>query len=81
MVYIAYFTELDLQMCDYAQKRLICRETCKSALDENFHGQFYPRRKAAKFCHPDQWYIFSPNLREYVNWNPLTRYFWPRDAF
>ena len=52
MVYIAYFTELNLQICDYAQKRHICRENCKYALDKNFHGHFCPRRKAAKFCHP-----------------------------
>ena len=52
MVYIAYFTELNLQICDYAQKRRICRENCKYVLDENFHGHFCPRRKAAKFCHP-----------------------------
>ena len=26
MVYIAYFTEFNLQICDYAQKRHICRE-------------------------------------------------------
>ena len=53
MVYIAYFTELNLQICDYVQKRRICRENCKYALDENFHDHFCPRRKAAKFCHPD----------------------------
>ena len=52
MVYIAYFTALNLQICDFAQKRRICRENCKYALDENFHGHFCPRRKAAKFCHP-----------------------------
>ena len=52
MVYIAYFAELNLQICDYAQKQRICRENCKYALDENFHGYFCPRRKAAKFCHP-----------------------------
>ena len=28
MVYIAYFTELILQICDYAQKRRICRKNC-----------------------------------------------------
>ena len=28
MVYIAYFTELILQICDYAQKRRIWRENC-----------------------------------------------------
>ena len=52
MIYIAYFIELILQICDYAQKRRICRESCKYALDKNFHGHFCPRRKAAKFCHP-----------------------------
>ena len=54
MVYIAYFTELNLQICDYAQKRRICRENCKFVFDENFHGHFCPPRKAAKFCHPDE---------------------------
>ena len=52
IVYIAYFTEFNLQICDYAQKRRICRENRKCAFDENFHGHFCPRRKAAKFCHP-----------------------------
>ena len=54
MVYIAYFTELNLQICDYAQKRRICRENCKYAFDENFHGPFCPRQKTAKFCHPEK---------------------------
>ena len=54
MVYIAHFTELNLQLCADAKKRSICRENCKYALDENFHGHFCPRRKAAKFCHPDR---------------------------
>ena len=35
MVYIAYFTELNLQICNYTQKRRICREKCKYVLDEN----------------------------------------------
>ena len=52
MAYVAYFTELNLQICDYAQKRSICRENCKYAFDESFHGHFCPRKKAAKFCHP-----------------------------
>ena len=42
MVYIAYFTELNLQICDYAQKWRICRENCKYRLYE----------KVAMFCHP-----------------------------
>ena len=53
MVYIVYFTELNLQICDYAQKRRICCENCKYALDENFYCHFCSWRKAAKFCHPD----------------------------
>ena len=42
MVYIAYFTELNSKIWDYAQKRLACRENCKYALDERFHGHFAP---------------------------------------
>ena len=42
LVYIAYFTELNFQICDYAQKRRICRKNCKYALDENFHDHFCP---------------------------------------
>ena len=53
MVYIAYFTELNSKIWDYAQKQHICRENCKYALDERFHGHFCPRRKPAKSCHPD----------------------------
>ena len=52
MVYIAYFTELNLKICDYAQKRRICPENFKYTPDKNFHGHFCPRRKAAKFCRP-----------------------------
>ena len=52
MVYIAYFTDLILQIRNYAQKRRIWRENCKYALEENFHCHFCSRRKAAKFCHP-----------------------------
>ena len=35
MVYSAYFIELNLQICDYAQKRRICRKNCKYAFGEN----------------------------------------------
>ena len=42
-LYIAYFTELNMQTCDYAQKRRKRR---------NFFSHFRPRRKAANFCHP-----------------------------
>ena len=36
MVYIAYHTELDLQICNYAQKWRICRENSKYAPDKIF---------------------------------------------
>ena len=60
MVYIAYFTELNSKIWDYAQKRRICRENCKYAFDERFHGHFCPRRKPAKSCHPVWMYCFVP---------------------
>ena len=47
MVYIAYYTELNLQFCNYAQKQRICRENSKYAFDENLYGHFLPRRMAA----------------------------------
>ena len=39
MVYIAYYTELDLQNCNYVQKRRICRKNSKR-LTKNFVGIF-----------------------------------------
>ena len=52
MVYNAYFTELNLHICDNTQKRRICCKNYKYALNENFDGHSCPWRKAAKFCHP-----------------------------
>ena len=51
MVYIAYYTDLNWQTCNYAQKRRICWENGKYALDQSFYDHFCPRRKAANFCH------------------------------
>ena len=51
-VYIAYHSELNLQICIYEQKRRICCENSKYLLDENSYGHFCPRRMAANFCHP-----------------------------
>ena len=62
MVYIADFTELILQICNYVQKRRICRENSKYAPDENFCGHFCPRRKAASFCHPGTKHSFFQKL-------------------
>ena len=52
MVGITNYTELNLQVCNYAQKRRICREKSKYALHESFYGHFCPRWKAPNFCHP-----------------------------
>ena len=38
MVCIAYYIELNVQICNYAQKQRICRENSKYAPDENFCG-------------------------------------------
>ena len=54
MVYIACFTELNLQICDYAQKRRIYRENGNYTPDENFCGHFCLRRKASNFCQADR---------------------------
>ena len=79
--YIANFTESNLQICGYAQKRRICRENCKYALDENFHGLFCPRRKAAKFCHPvSQDLLYGKTLEEVqvalVSCNYFSFWYW-----
>ena len=83
MVYIAYFTELILQICDYAQKRRIWREKCKYALDDNLHCHFCSRRKAAKFCHPEygiillfHCFILSPRLNWKFYFLSLISPFW-----
>ena len=67
MVYIAYFTELNLQICDYEQKRRICRENSKYAFDGNSYDHFCPLRKAANVCYPallkDEWHVLH-DLKE-----------------
>ena len=40
MVYIAFYTELNLQICSYAQKRCICSKKGKYGPDENFLVMF-----------------------------------------
>ena len=40
MVYIAYKTELNLQICNYSQKQCICRKNSEYALDKNFMVNF-----------------------------------------
>ena len=50
--YMVYYTDSNLQICIYAQKRRICRENSKYALGEKFYGHFCPLQKAANFCTP-----------------------------
>ena len=71
VVCIAYFIELNLQICDYAQKRRIRRENCKYAFDGNFHGHFCPRRKAAKFCYPASSSSSISSARSSFSWLPV----------
>ena len=52
MVYIAYYTDLNWQICKYAQKRRICRKNSKYVFDKNLYAHFCPRRKAANLRHP-----------------------------
>merc|ERR1712227_1020090 len=72
MVYIAYFTELNSKILDYAQKRRICCENCKYALDERFHGHFCPRRKPAKSCHPVL--VYFPIIGQFLHYSIHLRY-------
>ena len=44
MVSIENYTELNLQICNYAQKQCICGETSKYTLDESFYGYFISRK-------------------------------------
>ena len=49
-------TDFDLQICNYPQKRRICRQ--------NICVHFCARRKAANFCHPDL-YLALNKLKTY----------------
>ena len=75
MVYIAYYTELNFQICKYAQKHRICHENSKYALDENVMAIFaLAERKAANFGHPVLWwfYKFYKNFFDdvpFTNWD------------
>ena len=70
MVKIAYYTELNVQICNYAQKRRICCENSKYSPEKNFFGQFCPRRKAANLCHPGQWHAWPLHQSYYLKKNP-----------
>ena len=53
MVYIAYFTELILQICDYAQKKThLTRKIVKYAFDENFSLPFLLPMKGCQVLPP-----------------------------
>ena len=44
----------------------MCRENCKYALDERFHGHFCPRRKPAKSCHPASHVVCGSSLQSMI---------------
>ena len=56
MVYIAYYTEINLQVSNYAQKQRICCENSEYTPHENLYGHFCSRGKAANFCYPGSHY-------------------------
>ena len=60
MVYISYHTESNLQICNYAQKRRICRENSKPALQKIF----LPNFALATLFHTKSLYILilSPKM-------------------
>ena len=68
MVYIAYYTKLNVQNGNNAQKRRICRENSKYAPDKKFCGHFCPHPKAANFCHPGMFYIKRLQHKQ-MRWN------------
>ena len=67
MVCIAYYTELNVQICNHVQQQHICRENSKHALDESFYGHFFPRQKAASFCYPGDSKMGGGNMELYLN--------------
>ena len=92
VVYIAYYTELNLHLCNYAQKRRICRENS----NENFYGHFCFRRKAGNFCHsvnkefrnshatlrhkpkwPLNWLYFVRKVQDCVLHHPMRKHLLP----
>ena len=58
-VWIAYYTELNLQICNYVQKRPICRENSKYEFDEKILCPFLPSPKGYQllplFFEPYYW--------------------------
>ena len=52
MIYLAYYTELSLQNCNYAQKQRICCKNSKYALDENLYVLFLPSPKGCQLLPP-----------------------------
>ena len=92
VVYIAYYTELDLQICNYARNRRICRVYS----NENFCGHFCSRRKAGNFCHsvykefrnshatlrhkpkgPLNWLYFVRKVQDCVLQHPMRKHLLP----
>ena len=52
MVHIAYYTELNLHICNCAQKRRICRENSRYTPDDKFLWAFLPSPKGCDLLPP-----------------------------
>ena len=64
MVYIAYFTELNLQICDYAQKRRICREKWNMRLTKILMAIFAPDERLPSSATLVQLYLNLEDWRQ-----------------
>ena len=65
-------TELNLQICDSAQKLCICHKNCKYALDKNFHGHFAPDETLPSSATLNQTYQTKPRSKDPKESNPLS---------
>ena len=59
----SYYTELNFQICNYAQKRRICRENSKYVLDEICCGQT-ATLGSVKTCSIAHFFLYNGFLRE-----------------
>ena len=63
MVYITFYTELNLQSCNYAQKRRICREKANCRLTKIFLWPFVPSPKGCQLLPVS----FNPDITTNLN--------------
>ena len=73
--HIAYYTELNLQICNYALKWCICRKNSKCAPDEDFCGHFCHCWKAATLLSNKNYHCAADELSIHVVFCPTLQIF------